>query len=71
MLIPQVTAETLAGELPNLSPGATVEEFIREQPLLYEAAKQFAPNEDAFARVLIGMILVYRSLKLEMERQRC
>jgi hypothetical protein len=67
MLIPQVTAKVVAGELSKVSPGLAAEEFIQEQPMLYEAAKQLAPNEDALAWVLIGMTLVYRSLKLQMQ----
>ena len=69
MLMPQVSANVLAGELPKVSPGEAAEEFIQEQPLLYEAAKQVAPNENAFAWVLIGMTLVYRSLKLQMQQR--
>jgi hypothetical protein len=69
MLIPQVTEKVLTGELPKMSPGLAAEEFLREQPMLYQAAKQLAPNEDAFAWVLIGMTFVYRSLKLQMEDQ--
>ena len=69
MLIPQVTAELLAGEFPKTPPGRAAEELIREQPILYEAAKQLAPDEDALAWVLIGMTLVYRSLKLQREHE--
>lgn len=69
MLIPQVTGDVIADELPKLSPSMAAEEFVREQPILYEAAKQLAPNEDALTWVLIGMTLVYRSLKLQIQQE--
>ena len=68
--IPPVNAKILAGQLPKLSPALAAEEFIREQPMLYEAAKQLAPNEDALAWLLIGMAFVYSSLKVQREQER-